>query len=695
MHLLLIETLALVGGTVHTMEPGAAPLAGATVLIEDGRIVAVGEVDVPEGAEVLDVAGLHVMPGLIDAAAGFDAEHDVLYLDSGVTAVHDSGSPTGEMLLETDGGMRDRNPGPTLLITSPPFSGLGSQRPGGFVLRPPAEAAAQIDEVLGLLEQANVRLTSFTLDRSLDPAQHAVAAGIGKELGFAVAGGLPIGLTPRAAAEQGHTLVTGLDSFLPPTVRFETLPEEFDLGEVAARVADSGLAVAPLLMGTRRVVHGATADAEPPALRALADDYAAAWRAELEMFRLLGASGEGLARANASFGTQQALVSELFKAGVPLVAASGAASPGIAPGAGLVDELIAWADSGVPVRDVLSAATVGTARALGQASERGRVAAGLVADLTILGADPSRSLTALRSPELVVLRGRVLERFELDELRGALEARQEAARLARNAPLRLPAPPMPEGEVVLDGTMDLIGYGTREAVERYRVVELEGGRRAFGARIRVAPTGDRDALELLLVQILDGGLVQRFELILNVLDENGRPRVDEEGRHAFHAVGERNEANKHLGVERKRFGEALPHFRSPTPVAAIEGSSALFGLVAALNGRQGRGYFLEFDGLLMEPVVDAFEADLQTPDGRIQVADARGLRVWGFGADGSLLFGARAERGGRLDFVPGTVEGGAPSKVTLPEGRAFTGDAKNPFGAAPGGAAAQGGTQSP
>ncbi|MEL6906491.1 MAG: hypothetical protein AAFP22_13860, partial [Planctomycetota bacterium] len=254
---------------------------------------------------------------------------------------------------------------------------------------------------------------------------------------------------------------------------------------------------------------------------------------------------------------------------------------------------------------------------------------------------------------------------------------------------------MPEGEVVLDGTMDLIGYGTREAVERYRVVELEGGRRAFGARIRVAPTGDRDALELLLVQILDGGLVQRFELILNVLDENGRPRVDEEGRHAFHAVGERNEANKHLGVERKRFGEALPHFRSPTPVAAIEGSSALFGLVAALNGRQGRGYFLEFDGLLMEPVVDAFEADLQTPDGRIQVADARGLRVWGFGADGSLLFGARAERGGRLDFVPGTVEGGAPSKVTLPEGRAFTGDAKNPFGAAPGGGAAQGGTQSP
>lgn len=63
------ETLAVVGGTVHTLGP-AGTLAPATVLIEDGRIVAVGEVAVPPGARVVDAAGKVVTPGLMDSMSG-------------------------------------------------------------------------------------------------------------------------------------------------------------------------------------------------------------------------------------------------------------------------------------------------------------------------------------------------------------------------------------------------------------------------------------------------------------------------------------------------------------------------------------------------------------------------------------------------------------------------------------------------
>ncbi|RMH13957.1 MAG: hypothetical protein D6701_11790 [Gemmatimonadetes bacterium] len=54
------------GGTVHTL---AGPdLENGTVVLERGRIVAVGaNVPVPEGAQVVDVTGLHVYPGLFDA----------------------------------------------------------------------------------------------------------------------------------------------------------------------------------------------------------------------------------------------------------------------------------------------------------------------------------------------------------------------------------------------------------------------------------------------------------------------------------------------------------------------------------------------------------------------------------------------------------------------------------------------------
>ncbi len=58
--------LALTGGTVLTMAGPA--LQGGTVLVEGGKIVAVGErVAVPAAATVIDAAGRYVTPGIIDA----------------------------------------------------------------------------------------------------------------------------------------------------------------------------------------------------------------------------------------------------------------------------------------------------------------------------------------------------------------------------------------------------------------------------------------------------------------------------------------------------------------------------------------------------------------------------------------------------------------------------------------------------
>lgn len=60
------EVVAITGGTVHTM---AGPeLESATVLLEGERIAAVGvDVEIPEGARVVDATGLHVYPGLFDS----------------------------------------------------------------------------------------------------------------------------------------------------------------------------------------------------------------------------------------------------------------------------------------------------------------------------------------------------------------------------------------------------------------------------------------------------------------------------------------------------------------------------------------------------------------------------------------------------------------------------------------------------
>jgi imidazolonepropionase-like amidohydrolase len=60
------ETIALVGGTVHPVSKSA--IREATVVIEDGRIVAVGAGIVPPaGATVVSVAGKHLYPGYLSA----------------------------------------------------------------------------------------------------------------------------------------------------------------------------------------------------------------------------------------------------------------------------------------------------------------------------------------------------------------------------------------------------------------------------------------------------------------------------------------------------------------------------------------------------------------------------------------------------------------------------------------------------
>jgi imidazolonepropionase-like amidohydrolase len=61
------QTLVIRGGTVHTLT--GAPIQNATVVIQNGTITAVGaESAVPAGAKVIDASGLHVYPGLFDAA---------------------------------------------------------------------------------------------------------------------------------------------------------------------------------------------------------------------------------------------------------------------------------------------------------------------------------------------------------------------------------------------------------------------------------------------------------------------------------------------------------------------------------------------------------------------------------------------------------------------------------------------------
>lgn len=70
------ETVAIVGGHIHTAGP-TGEIKSGTILIRDGKIAAIGaNVGVPQGTRVIDAHGAVVTPGFIAADAGL-AETEV------------------------------------------------------------------------------------------------------------------------------------------------------------------------------------------------------------------------------------------------------------------------------------------------------------------------------------------------------------------------------------------------------------------------------------------------------------------------------------------------------------------------------------------------------------------------------------------------------------------------------------------
>src|SRR5580658_3404249 len=81
-----ITNARLIDGT------GAEPVENATVIVRDGKIVAAGHENVPQGVRVIDAHGGTLLPGLWEMHAHFaQVEYGPAYLAAGVTTARDCG----------------------------------------------------------------------------------------------------------------------------------------------------------------------------------------------------------------------------------------------------------------------------------------------------------------------------------------------------------------------------------------------------------------------------------------------------------------------------------------------------------------------------------------------------------------------------------------------------------------------------
>jgi hypothetical protein len=420
------NALAFTGATVFDSQR-AVLLPHQTVLIEGDRIAAVGpdgEVDVPDGTEVVMARGKTIMPGLWDMHVHLEGNDGLLDVANGVTTVRDLGNDM-EVLLALKRGFEDGTAiGPRVVLAglvdgSGPYSGPIKDK-----VDTPEQAKAAVETYA---RHGYVQLKIYS---SIKPELVPLLARLAHGHGMRVSGHVPAFMTAEqfvldGADEIQHENFIFLN-FLFDTVKDARTPARFTA--VAEHGAESDpaqprvQAFFKLLLEhhtvidpTLNVFEGlfvARRGAVLPAYADLAD------RLPVRVRRGLLAGGlpvpEGRdALYREAFRSLLRMVKAQYDTGIPMVAGTDAMAGFILP-----RELELWVEAGIPAAKVLQVATLGGARVMKMDGELGSLAPGKLADLIVVDGDPVADIHALRRVETVVKGGVVYKVAELDRAIG-------------------------------------------------------------------------------------------------------------------------------------------------------------------------------------------------------------------------------------------------------------------------------------
>jgi imidazolonepropionase-like amidohydrolase len=377
------RVIAIVGATVFD-GTGAAPRV-ATVLVRGGRIVAVGKVAVPKGAEVIDARGKALLPGLFDVhthwtPGGSPATTPQIatdYVRAGVTTVNDfhqqpeSYAPRREWLR----GLVAPHVNFAARISTPGGHGAdwGDQATTIWI-DTPAGARAAIDRLKPYRPDL---IKAFTDGWRYGTAPDNTSMD-GETLKALVqaahASGLRV-LTHTVTVERGATAAkAGIDALAHG---LQDSPIDRD---TLKTIVDAKMAMAPTLAVYEPDKGGKKGDPADPR-----------YRQSLRKF--------GYALAN---------VKTMFDAGVPIALGTDAGMPGTRHGDATLRELELLVHAGLTPTQALIAGTATSARVMGLDEDRGTIAPGQRADIILVNGRPWETISDVRKIDRVLIDGRLV-----------------------------------------------------------------------------------------------------------------------------------------------------------------------------------------------------------------------------------------------------------------------------------------------
>ena len=392
-------TVVLRGGRVVTMR-GHQIIENADVVITDSRIVAVGKRDsvtVPAGAQIIDVSGKTVMPGFVDThyhpqwlipeIHPRQAWQYLATLAYGVTTTRDPQTATTDVLSYQDRVAIGAMAGPRIYSTGP----------GVFINENIRDSAHAVSVLKRYSQYYDTKTLKMYMAGNRQQRQWIIQAARILGLMPTTEGGLDYKLDITHVID-GYS---GVEHALPIVPKFEDVVKLFKASgttNTPTLIVSYGGPFAENYYYEKESVHD---DAK---LRRFIPEESLDSRARRRPFWAL--DEEQVFPKHAEFVKQ--MLADSARIGV--------GSHGQIQGIGYLWELWGMASGGAPNHDVLRAATILGAEAIGLSTDIGTIEAGKMADVLVLDADPIQDLRNVAKLKYVMKNGRLYEAETLNEV---------------------------------------------------------------------------------------------------------------------------------------------------------------------------------------------------------------------------------------------------------------------------------------
>lgn len=405
-NVMLIENIQ-----IPTKESDTQPLP-VNILVRDGRIAQISQrqLDVHEGAYVIDGQGLFITPGLIDMHVHiYDRSDLLLNLAYGVTTVRNlHGMPFHlRMKHEVASGITQ---GPEMIVSSPIINQRSRYAHGDHQWFPKDEV--RVRRWIHRFAKQGYDLVKVYDGLTLDLFDAIVASA--KEVELPVTG------HPSFMFGFEHFISQPLQSIEHAEMLFQA-PLDYHIDEPGltdfiTSIKQSGIPVDLTLFNYHELALFATQKQHyldtipvsfinPVVKRIMQGDIEFAMNAQ-----------EPDAWMDKSLKMGR-IAKRLDEAGIALLAGSDAGAGFTINGLGLVHELMRMAEVGVSPTHILQAATLNGANALSMGHKTGRIAVGYEADLVLTAVDPQQDFSTYLSVEAVVNNGTYYSKTDIEDMK--------------------------------------------------------------------------------------------------------------------------------------------------------------------------------------------------------------------------------------------------------------------------------------